>query len=97
MTKLPIDLPLKTMTAKVSVGAHDRLKALADKHKLKMQDVLSACLLHMPEDQLVAILKIQEERLAALPPALRQMLKNIDQLSPADRQSLRDILGPDEK
>jgi hypothetical protein len=93
MTKLPIDLPLKTMTAKVSVGAHARMKELSDKHCIKMQDVLSACLLHMPEAQLLSIIETQKERLAAMPPAVRKMLKNIDTLSDADRAMLRDILG----
>jgi hypothetical protein len=97
MTKLPIDLPMRTMTAKVSVGAHERLKALAEKHGFLIQDVLSACLLHMPEVQLVELLKTQKERVDALPKAVRGMLRNLEKLSDAERAMLRDILGPDEK
>jgi hypothetical protein len=93
MTKLPIDLSLRTMTAKVSVGAHERLKQLADKHHAKMQDVLSACLLHMDEDRLVEILDAQEAAVDGLPKAVKAMLRNVDKLSDAERALLKDILG----
>ena len=93
MTKLPIDLALKTMTSKVSVGAHERLKDLAAKHDAKIQDVLSACLLHMPEDLLVRILAEQQAVLDKLPKPVRNMLRHADQLTDADRAMLREILG----
>ena len=93
MTKLPIDLPLKTMTAKVSIAAHDRLKELADKHDARMSDVLSACLLHMDETYLATILALQKEMIDRLPKAVKGMLRNVDKLSDEDRALLRDILG----
>jgi len=93
MTKLPIDLPLKTMTTKVSVAAHQRLKALATKHNARMSDVLSACLLHLPEGVLVELLERQKDMVGKLPRVVRGMLTNVDKLSPAVRALLRDILS----
>jgi hypothetical protein len=80
------------MTAKVSVGAHERLKALSTKLDAKMQDVLSACLLHMTEEQLIAILAEQKAKLDELSPTVRRLLKNIDHLSSDEREFLRDSL-----
>lgn len=93
MTRLPIDLSLKTMTAKVSVGAHARLRHLSEKHHAKMQDVLSACLLHMEEDKLVEILDAQEAAWDALPRSVQIMLRNVDKLSDDEKKLLKDILG----
>lgn len=90
---LPIDLSMKTMTNKVSVGAYDRLRELADKHGFKIQDVLSACILHMPEDKLVKVLTEQQKKLDTLPKPMKAMLKNIDKLSEKDRAMLRDMLS----
>lgn len=90
---LPIDLSMKTMTNKVSVGAYDRLRELAEKHGFKIQDVLSACILHMPEDKLVKVLTEQQKKLDNLPKPMKAMLKNIDKLSEKDRAMLRDMLS----
>lgn len=90
---LPIDLSMKTMTNKVSVGAYDRLRELAEKHGFKIQDVLSACILHMPEDKLVKVLTEQQKKLDTLPKPMKAMLKNIDKLSEKDRAMLRDMLS----
>jgi hypothetical protein len=92
MTKLQIDLPIKTMTTKVSHGAHARLKHLSEKHGFLIQDVLSACLLHMPEDELVRILTQHKVALDALPKAARAVLKNLDALSDEERAELKKLL-----
>lgn len=91
--KLPIDLPIKTMTTKVSVAAQDRLKLIAKSHGFKIQDVLSACLLHMPEDDIVRIVEDQQAIIAKLPKSVRALLKDADNLSDADREMLRDLLS----
>lgn len=93
MKKLPIDLPLRTMTSKVSIGAHERLKQLAAKHGARMSDVLSACLLHMPEEELVRILAEQGRALDALPKSVKGLMRNLDKLDDAEKKMLRDVLG----
>ncbi len=92
-TQPPIDLAVKTMTCKVSADAQDRLKAISKRHGLKLQDVHSACLLYMPEDEIVRIVQEQQAALDQLPSALKSMLRNIDKLSDADRAMLRDMLS----
>lgn len=92
MNKLHIDLPIKSMTTKVSVGAHTRLKHLAEKHGFLIQDVLSACLLHMPEDELVRILTEHKVALDSLPRAAKAVLKSLDQLSEDERKELKKLL-----
>lgn len=81
------------MTAKVDPAAQARLKELAARHGARVQDVLSACLLFMPEDLLAERLKERAEQIEALPKPMRQLLKDLDKLSPADREALKDILG----
>lgn len=93
MTKLPIDLALKTMTNKVSVDAHARLGLIAKSHGFKKQDVLSACLLHMPEDEIVRICEAQKAMLEKLPKSIQAVLKNADTMTEADRKILRDMLA----
>jgi hypothetical protein len=92
MKKLQIDLPIKTMTSKVSLGAHARLKQLAEKHGFLIQDVLSACLLHMPEEELVRVLTQHKEALDEMPKATRAVLKSIDSLSDEDRAALKKLI-----
>jgi cupin superfamily acireductone dioxygenase involved in methionine salvage len=92
MKKLQIDLPIQSMTNKVSVAAHTRLKHLAEKHGFLIQDVLSACLLHMPEDELVRILTEHKEALEEMPAAAKAVLKNLDSLTKADREALKKLL-----
>jgi hypothetical protein len=90
---LPIDLPLRTMTSKVSLGAHERLKKLAGEHGARMSDVLSACLLHMPEAQLAKILAEQKKAIDNLPKSVKGLMRNMDKLSEAEKKMLRDLLG----
>lgn len=90
--KLPIDLPIKSMTTKVSVGAHDRLKELAAKHDARMSDVISACILYMPDAQLAKILAEQKEVLDSLPKAIKGLLRNVDKMTDEERAMIRDIL-----
>lgn len=92
MTKLRIDLAIKTMTTKVSVAAQARLKELAEKHGFLVQDVLSACLLHMPEDLLVRILTEHRTALDQLPKATKAVLKNLDKLTDAEREEIKKLL-----
>jgi hypothetical protein len=92
MNKLKLDLAIKTMTTKVTVGAQARLKQLAEKHGFLVQDVLSACLLHMPEDQIVRILTEHRAALDELPKATKAVLKNLDKLSDAEREELKKLL-----
>jgi hypothetical protein len=90
--KLQLDLAIKTMTTKVSVNAHARLKEIAEKHGFLIQDVLSACLLHMPEERIVKILTEHKEALDELPKATQAVLRNLDKLSEAERRELRKLL-----
>lgn len=92
-TDLPIDLPTKTLSAKVSVNALKRLKRIASEHKLKIQDVISVCLLHMPEDEIVRIVSEQEASLESLKPEVRSILRKVDGMSDEDRRTLREILS----
>lgn len=92
MTKLQIDLPIKTMTSKVSVNAHARLKDLAERHGFLIQDVLSACLLHMPEQELVRILEEHKAAVDALPRAAKAVLKSLDAMTAADREAIKKLL-----
>lgn len=91
--KLPIDLPIKSMTTKISVGAHDRLKDLADKHGVRISDVISACILYMPEDKLAQVLADQKIVLDALPKSVKGLLRNVDKMTDEERVMLRGILS----
>ena len=91
--KLLIDLPLRTMTSKVSLDAHARLKKLAKKYSARMSDVLSACLLHMPEDELVRILNAQKKAVDGLPKSVKGLLTNMEKLSDEERKMLRELLS----
>lgn len=92
-TKPPIDLVIKTMSCKVSAGAQERLKDISERNNLKIQDVISACLLYMPEDKIVSILQQQSAALQQLSPEAISMLRKIDKLSDAERSLLRDQLS----
>ncbi len=93
MKRLPIDLSLKTVSTKVSVKAWERAQELKQKHDVRLSDVVSACLLHMPEDILTDIFKEQQAIVDALPRAVKGLLGNIDKLDDAQRAMLRDILS----
>lgn len=92
MKKLPIDLKLRTVTTRVSVAAWDRAQALKKEFGCSLQDVLSAALLYIDADQLRRIMNSQAAALAELPPSVRALLKDLDQLSAADRKALRALL-----
>jgi len=92
-TKPPIDLVIKTMSCKVSAGAQERLKLIANSHGFKVQDVISACLLYMPEDEIVRVIEQQSAVLQQLSPEAISMLRKIDKLSDAERSLLRDQLS----
>lgn len=92
-TKLPIDLPIKSMTTKVSVGAQERVKLIATSHGFKLQDVISACLLHMPENDIVRIVEAQQKAVGRLPKAVKGLLRNVDKMTDEEREMLKDILS----
>lgn len=92
MKKLPIDLALKTVTTKVSVGAWEHAQDLKVRVGCRLSDVVSAALLLLTTERLQAIMNLQQKALADLPKPVQALLKNIDQLSDADRQALRDLL-----
>lgn len=93
MKRLPIDLSLKTVTTKVSTKAWERAQLLKEKHGVRLSDIVSACLLYMPDEELDRIVKEQSEAVEALPKVVRGMLRNLDRLSDEDRAALRDILS----
>lgn len=93
MKKLPIDLPVKSMTSKVSVGAQEHLRELAKKYDARISDVLSACILHMPEDRLAQVLAEQKKALEGLPKSVKGLLRNADSLTDEERAMLRDVLS----
>lgn len=93
MKKPPIELTVTTMTTKVAPAAQARLRELASKHGARISDVVSACLLFMPEEDLARILAEQKATLDALPKAVRGMVRNLDKLSEEDRAMLRDLLS----
>lgn len=93
MKRLPIDLSLKTVTTKVSVNAWERAQRLKESYGVRLSDVISAALLHIPEGDLARIFKEQSAAVDKLPRAIRAMLQNVDKLSEEERQTLRDILG----
>lgn len=90
--KLLIDLPLRTMTSKVSLDAHARLKALAKKYSARMSDVLSACILHMPEEELARIITEQKRAVDGLPKDVKGLLRNLDKLDDEQKKMLRELL-----
>jgi hypothetical protein len=81
MRKLPIDLPLKTVTTKVSVGAWDHAQKLKQLVGCRLSDVVSAALLTLTSDQLRAIMNLQNKSLAELPKSVQALLKDLDNLS----------------
>ena len=93
MKRLPIDLSLRTITTKVSVDAWVRAQSLKEKHGVRLSDVVSACLLYMPEAELAKIVEEQSKAVDGLPKEIRGMLRNVDKLSAEDKKILRDILS----
>lgn len=81
------------MTSKVDPAAKERLRQMAAATGARMQDVLSAALLFVPQDLLAEKLKEREAQLSALPKPLQNLLKHIDQLSDEDRAMLKEVLG----
>lgn len=90
---LPIDLPVRSMTTKISVGAQARLKERAAEHGVRMSDVLSACVLYMDEDRLAEILAEQKAVLDSLPKWAKGLLRNVETLSDEEREMLREIFS----
>ena len=93
MSDLPIPLTLKTVSTKVAPQAWERVDALASKLGVRKSDVVSACLLYMPEDELKAKLDEQSAALEALPKAVRGLLRTVDKLDAAQRKVLIDALS----
>lgn len=86
----PSELVMKTMTCKVSVAAQDRLKLIAKQNKLKVQDVVSVCLLHMPESEIV---RLVEELNAQYSSEARAMMRKLDKLTDEEKSVLRSLLS----
>lgn len=95
MTTPPIDLELKTVTTKVSVDAWERAQALKAKLGCRLSDVVSACLLFMPEDELEKILNNQSQIVNSLPKNVRGLLGNASKLSAEEKQMIVRILSKD--
>lgn len=93
MKKLPIDLPLRTVTTKVTVGAWKRAQDLKVAVGCRLSDVISAAIYMLDEQKLRAVIEQQERAMSELPKPTLALLKNIDQLSEADRKTLRDLLN----
>jgi hypothetical protein len=92
MKKLPIDLPLRTVTTKVTVGAWKRAQELKAKVGCRLSDVISAAIYLLDEQQLRAIMDQQAAALAELPKPIQSLLKDLDKLSDEDRKTLRAFL-----
>ena len=89
MKRLPIDLNLVTKTTKVSSKAWDRAQELKKKHDVRLSDVVSACLLYMPEDLLEEIVKKQSDAIDGLPKPVVGLLRNLDKLSDEEVEMIR--------
>ena len=81
MRRIPIDLSMTTKTTKVSVKAWDRVLEIKERHDVRVSDIVSACLLYMPEDELEKILKQQADAIDSLPKSVKGMLRNLDRIS----------------
>lgn len=92
MKRLPIDLSLKTVTTKVSNAAWDRAQELKAKHDCRLSDIVSACLLYMPEEEIARIIAEQDEAVERLPKPVRALLRNIDKLTEDERAMIRDLM-----
>lgn len=93
MKRLPIDLTLVTKTTKVSAAAWERAQELKAKHGVRLSDIVSACLLYMPEEKLAEVVEEQSKLVDGLPKVVKGMLRNVDKLSDEERAMLRDILS----
>lgn len=94
MKALPIDLSLKTVTTKVATNAWERVQELKRQRPgVRLSDLVSVCLLYMPEAELDRILAEQAGKLASLPKPIQALLKNLDTLTAADREMLRDLFS----
>jgi predicted RecB family endonuclease len=92
MRKLPIDLPLKTITTKISVAAEKRAQLLKKQLGCRLSDVYSACILYADVALLKKIMDDQKVALDALPKSVQSVLKDLDKLSAEDREALRNLL-----
>lgn len=92
MKKLPIDLSLRTVTTKVSTGAWEHAQRLKRAVGCRVSDVVSAALLTLDEARLRKIMESQDAALAELPKPIQALLKDLDQLSEADRKTIRTLL-----
>lgn len=92
MKKLPIDLPLRSVSTKVSVAAWERAQFLKDQLGCRLSDVVSAALLYIDNATLEKVMADQKAAIDALPKPIRTLLKDLDSLSPEDRAALKDLL-----
>lgn len=92
MTKLPIPLRLKTVTTKVSSESWSEIQELAKKHGFRISDVLAACIVIAQENEIVALLKEQQEVIERIPKPLLGIMRNQERLSDHDRQMLIEAL-----
>lgn len=98
MTDLPIQLTLKTVSTKVAPAAWDRVDALAAQFGARKSDIVSACLLFMPEAEIKRVLDEQAAAMDALPKPVRGLLRHIDKLDAKQRQLVIEALsGPRDK
>lgn len=93
MTDLKLELTLKTVTTKVTPAAWDRVDELAKKMGVRKSDIVSACLLFMPEEELARILAEQAAAVGKMPKFVQGLLRNMDKLGDAERKILRDVLS----
>jgi hypothetical protein len=88
----PVDLTVKPVNIKLSVSAHARAKDIARRHGFKLQDVFSAALLEMPEDDLVEACRELSAATQSLPKAIRGVMAQAHRMTAAEKQAIIDAL-----
>ena len=92
MTKPLIGLALTTKTTKVTPEAWERANALKDELGCRLSDIVSACLLFMPSDELKRIIAENQAAIDKLPRAVVGAMRNVDKMSAAEKKMLIDVL-----
>lgn len=82
----------KNWSAKVSIAAIDRIDTLAKKYGLLKTDIVTACILAMSDDDIVAAVTDQVRLVNSLPKGVRGLLRQMDKLDDAQRKLVLDAL-----
>lgn len=83
----------KTISAKISLAAVERVDEMSARLGVRKSDIYSVCLLNMPEDQIKSLIEGQVAALNALPKSVRGLLRSIDKLDEAQRNLLIEALS----